>query len=139
MAETDNPIANFAQKALYLGMGLAAVAADNAARVAGRAGSRLFELRKQAQALVDELVERGAMSAEEARAYMDAMAANAHRANAHRKVQEGQTGGPRKISIDDIGDEEDEVGTAIELSEAARLRQQIAQLQAELDRIKGKS
>ncbi len=134
MAETDNPIANFAQKALYLGMGLAAVAADNAARVAGRAGSRLFELRKQAQALVDELVERGAMSAEEARAYMDAMAANAH-----RKVQEGQTGGPRKISIDDIGDEEDEVGTAIELSEAARLRQQIAQLQAELDRIKGKS
>ncbi len=133
MAETDNPIANFAQKALYLGMGLAAVAADNAAKVAGRAGSRLFELRKQAQALVDELVERGAMTAEEARAYMDAMAANAN-----RKVQEGQTGGPRKISIDDIGDEEDEAGTAIELSEAARLRQQIAQLQAELDRIKGK-
>ncbi|MFQ3614837.1 MAG: hypothetical protein SNJ68_14160 [Cyanobacteriota bacterium] len=135
MAETDNPIANFAQKALYLGMGLAAVAADNAAKVAGKAGSRLFELRKQAQTLVDELVERGAMSAEEARAFMDTIAANAN-----RKVEPGQSsGGPRKISIDDIGDEADEASTAIELSEAARLRQQIADLQAELDRIKGKS
>lgn len=132
MAETDNPIANFAQKALYLGMGLAAVAADNAAKVAGKAGTRLSELRKQAQTLVDELVERGAMSAEEARVFMDTMAANAN-----RKVEPGQ--GPRKISIDDIGDETDEASTAIELSEAARLRQQIADLQAELDRIKGKS
>ncbi|MCJ2542433.1 hypothetical protein [Thermostichus vulcanus] len=134
MAETDNPIANFAQKAFYLGMGLAAVAADNAAKVAGKAGSRLFELRKQAQALLDELVERGAMSAEEARAFMDTMAANAN-----RKGEPGQGSGPRRISIDDIGDEADEAGTAIELSEAARLRQQIAELQAELDRIKGKS
>ncbi|MFQ3585205.1 MAG: hypothetical protein SNJ85_09820 [Cyanobacteriota bacterium] len=135
MAETDNPIANFAQKAFYLGMGLAAVAADNAAKVAGKAGSRLFELRKQAQALLDELVERGAMSAEEARAFMDTMAANANR----RAEEPRQGSGPRRISIDDIGDEVDEAGTAIELSEAARLRQQIAELQAELDRIKGKS
>jgi hypothetical protein len=79
MAETDNPLANFAQKAFYFGMGLAAVVADNAAKVAGRANSRLLELRKQVQALVDELVERGAMTAEEARAYMDAIAANANR------------------------------------------------------------
>ncbi|MCF2970169.1 hypothetical protein L1047_03030 [Synechococcus sp. Nb3U1] len=134
MAETDNPIANFAQRALYLGMGLAAVAADNAAKVAGKAGTRLYELRKQAQTLVDELVERGAMSAEEARVFMDTLAANAN-----RKVEPGQTGGPRKINIDDIGDETDEASTAIELSEAARLRQQIADLQAELDRIKGRS
>ncbi|MGQ9838531.1 MAG: hypothetical protein ACUVRV_11375 [Cyanobacteriota bacterium] len=134
MAETNNPIANFAQRAFYLGMGLAAVAADNAAKVASKASSRLFELRKQAQALVDELVERGAMSAEEARAFMDSVAANAN-----RKAQEGRASGPRRISIDDIGNEADEAGTAIELSEAARLRQRIAELQAELDRIKGKS
>ncbi|MEN9201819.1 MAG: hypothetical protein Q6J46_10765 [Thermostichus sp. DG02_2_bins_29] len=134
MAETDNPIANFAQKALYLGMGLAAVAADNAAKVAGRASSRLFELRKQVQALVDELVERGAMSAEEARAFMDAMAINAN-----RRVEPRQAGGPRKINIDDISDEEEKAGNAIELSEAARLRRQIAELQAELDRIKKQS
>jgi uncharacterized small protein (DUF1192 family) len=35
-----------------------------------------------------------------------------------------------------MGDAEDKTGTALELSEAARLRQQIAELQAELDRIK---
>ncbi|MEN9230047.1 MAG: hypothetical protein Q6L68_04005 [Thermostichus sp. DG02_5_bins_236] len=134
MAETDNPINNLAQKAFYLGMGLAAVAADNAAKVAGKAGSRLFELRKQAQTLVDELVERGAMSAEEARAFMDTIAANAN-----RKVEPRQSGGPRRINIDDISDEEEKAGNAIELSEAARLRQQIIDLQAELDRIKGKS
>ncbi len=132
MSETDNPLASWAQKAFYFGMGLAAVAADNAAKVAGKAGSRLLELRKQAQALVDELVERGAMTAEEARAYMDAIAANAN-----RKGEERQTAaGPRKISIDDISDAEGEAGAAIELSEAARLRQKIAELQAELDRIK---
>ncbi len=131
MAETDNPLANFAQKALYFGIGLAAVVADNAAKVAGKASSRLLELRKQAQALVDELVERGAMNAEEARAYMDAIAANAN-----RKGGEKSASAPRKISIDDMGDAEDETGTALELSEAARLRQQIAELQAELDRIK---
>lgn len=133
MAETNNPIANFAKRAFYLGMGLAAVAADNAVKVASKAGNHLLELRKQAQALVDELVERGAMSAEEARAFMDALAAHAK-----RKAQEGQTGGPRRIRIDDISEEE-EGSTAIELSEAARLRRQIAELQAELDRIKGKS
>jgi polyhydroxyalkanoate synthesis regulator phasin len=115
-------------------MGLAAVAADNAAKVASKAGIRLMELRKQAQALVDELVERGAMTAEEARAYMDAIAANAN-----RKGEDRQTAGPRKITIDDISDTEGEAGTAIELSEAARLRQKIAELQAELDRLKGKS
>lgn len=134
MSETDNPLANWAQKAFYFGMGLAAVAADNAAKVASKAGIRLMELRKQAQALVDELVERGAMTAEEARAYMDAIAANANRKGEYR-----QTAGPRKITIDDISDTEGEAGTAIELSEAARLRQKIAELQAELDRLKGKS
>lgn len=134
MSETDNPLANWAQKAFYLGMGLAAVAADNAAKVASKAGIRLMELRKQAQALVDELVERGAMTAEEARAYMDAIAANAN-----RKGEDRQTAGPRKITIDDISNAEGEAGTAIELSEAARLRQKIAELQAELDRLKGKS
>ncbi len=131
MAETDNSLAKLAQKAFYFGMGLAAVVADNAAKVAGRAGNRLLELRKQLQALVDELVERGAMTAEEARAHMDTIAANVN-----RKREEKPAGGPRKISIDDMGDAEDETRIALELSEAARLRQQIAELQAELDRIK---
>lgn len=71
------------------------------------------------------------MTAEEARAYMDAIAANAN-----RKGEERQTAGPRRINIDDISDAEVEASTAIELSEAARLRQKIAELQAELDRIK---
>jgi polyhydroxyalkanoate synthesis regulator phasin len=131
MAEKDNPLANLAQKAFYFGMGLAALVADNVPKVAGNARDRLLELRRQLQALVDELVELGAMRAEEARAYMDAIAATVNRR------EEGKAaGGPRRITIEDMGEAEAEGSTAIELSEAARLRQQIAELQAELERIK---
>ena len=131
MAEKDNPLAHLAEKAFYFGMGLAALVADNAPKVAGSARDRLLELRKQVQALVDELVELGAMRAEEARAYMDAIAANA------KRKEEGEpASGPRKITIEDMGGTELKGSAAIELSEAARLRRQIAELQAELERIK---
>lgn len=52
------------QKALYLGVGLAAYAGE-------KAGGKLAELRTQAQKLADELVARGEMNTEEARRFVD--------------------------------------------------------------------
>ena len=48
------------QKAVYLGVGLASYAGE-------KAGTKLTELRAQAQKLADELVARGEMTTEEAR------------------------------------------------------------------------
>ncbi|NJL98996.1 MAG: hypothetical protein HC818_02405 [Synechococcaceae cyanobacterium RM1_1_27] len=128
-----NTLSNFARKAFYLGVGLAGAAADNAVRLVGRAGGQLGELQKQLQDVVDELVQRGAMSADEARAFMD------QNLKQGSPAQSGKTSGngPVKINIDDISDETTgDPSAAIELSEAARLRQEIEALQQELDRIK---
>ena len=54
------------QKAVYLGVGLASYAGE-------KAGSKLTELRTEAQKLADELVKRGEMSTEEARRFVDDM------------------------------------------------------------------
>ncbi|MDX2272676.1 MAG: hypothetical protein NW237_12135 [Cyanobacteriota bacterium] len=130
----ENPLTSFAQKALYLGMGIASLAADKATSLAAQLGG----LRKQAQGLVDELVERGAMSAEEARAYMDNLLAQAPaKPNQQTANDKASANGPRKITIDDMGDgDPDPEATALALTEAAHLRQKIDQLQAELNRIK---
>ena len=52
------------QKAVYLGVGLASYAGE-------KAGTKLTELRAQAQKLADELVARGEMTTEEARRMVD--------------------------------------------------------------------
>jgi polyhydroxyalkanoate synthesis regulator phasin len=132
--EVGKNLAEFAQKAFYFGMGLANMAADKAAAVANQAPTQLAELRKQAQQLVNELVERGAMNADEARTFMDTVV------NKKASSKEDAPSGPRPIRIDDIDETTDASGsessTALDLTEAARLRQQISELQAELDRLK---
>lgn len=54
------------QKAVYLGVGIASFAGE-------KAGEKLSELKVQAQKLADEMVERGEMSTEEARRFVDDM------------------------------------------------------------------
>ena len=54
------------QKAFYLGMGAASYAGE-------RAGSTLKDLREQTQTVVNELVERGELSAEEAQQLINKM------------------------------------------------------------------
>lgn len=134
--EVGKNLAEFAQKAFYFGMGLANMAADKAAAVANQAPTQLAELRKQAQQLVNELVERGAMNADEARTFMDTVVNK----RASAKEEGTSTSGPRPIRIDDIDEESEASGsessTALDLTEAARLRQQISELQSELDRLK---
>ncbi|MFN9647939.1 MAG: phasin-related domain-containing protein, partial [Pseudanabaena sp.] len=59
-----NPFGGIVQKAFYLGLGLATVAGE-------KAGETLNELRTQASKLADELVEKGEMTTEEARKFVD--------------------------------------------------------------------
>ena len=142
------------QKAFYLGMGVASVAAD-------RAGAELVELRKQAQKLADELVERGEMTTQDAREFVDnfvkqqmkqaeSAIADAKSENAGSQADNSQ---PRTIQIDEAStqivsaspstDIEDTDPLNSEESEATQttasqeaLRQEIDALKAELDRLR---
>ena len=152
------------QKAFYLGVGLASVAAD-------RASTEIADLRKQAQKLADELVERGEMTAQDAREFVDNFV--------KRQMEQGDLEGstinvesveedaPRNIQIDDDDSEispsgSSELSTPPQQTERSRsgttsskidtgsentsdastryseqLRQEINDLKAELDRLRG--
>ncbi len=110
------PISSIARKAFYLGMGLASLAGE-------KAGATLNELRQQASKLADELVERGEMTTEEARKFVEDLLAQAQGKSAKEPPKEPK---PRNIEILD-GDSEDEVDA---------LRRQLEALQAELERLK---
>jgi polyhydroxyalkanoate synthesis regulator phasin len=123
-------LSDLAQKAFYLGLGLASAAAD-------KASTQLAELRIQAQKVADELVERGEMTAEEARSFVDSMMRQGEQA--HKQGTSGgdpaaSGGGPRKINIDDVATPDG--SGQIELSEAGKLRREVADLQAELERLR---
>ncbi len=57
-------LSDLVQKAVYIGIGAASYAGE-------KAGGKLTELSGQLQKLADEMVERGEMTAEEARRYVD--------------------------------------------------------------------
>jgi len=94
-----NPFGGIVQKAFYLGLGLATVAGE-------KAGETLGELRTQASKLADELVERGEMTTEEARKFVDDLVKNSQ-----KPIGETQSGSTpnakdtrRTIAIDDEQD-----------------------------------
>jgi polyhydroxyalkanoate synthesis regulator phasin len=94
-----NPFGGIVQKAFYLGMGLATVASE-------KASSTLGELRTQASKLADELVERGEMTTEEARKFVDDMVRNAQKPlGEDQSSNPSQNDQPRAIAIDDEDDE----------------------------------
>ena len=137
------------QKAFYLGVGAASYAAE-------KAGTTLGELRVQAQKLADEMVARGEMTAEDAKRMVDDMVTRAQQADA------AQPNEPRRIEI--LTDDEPVApkpetsgGSAPEASAPGTtstpsqptpqpgapqsgavddLRQQVAKLQEELQRLK---
>ncbi|MEM6445105.1 MAG: hypothetical protein AAF704_00870 [Cyanobacteria bacterium P01_D01_bin.123] len=129
-------IGDIVQKAFYLGIGAASLAAD-------KAGTQLSDLRKQAQKLADEMVERGEMTADEAKTFVsDILKQNESKQAEAAEAAHSDTSGPRKIDIDDGADTnatsnspvaDDE---ALDLSPAARLRQEVSDLQAELERLR---
>lgn len=115
------------QKAFYLGVGIASYAGE-------KAGGKLSELRTQAQKLAEEMVERGEMTAEEARQAIDELVRQAQ-AQQPTTPPEPETPPrePRRIEI--LAEDESPADSAA-ATEAERLRQQLQDLQAELRRLK---
>lgn len=119
---------NLVQKAFYLGIGAASVAAE-------KAGSTLHDLREQAQSVADEMVQKGEMNSEEAKKFVNDMVKQAQqRVPAAKKPPEAKTEGvnePRRIEILD-----DEEPNSSQENEAEKLRQQLEELQQELKNLK---
>ncbi|MEO1133251.1 MAG: hypothetical protein AAFX40_11160 [Cyanobacteria bacterium J06639_1] len=132
-------IGDIVQKAFYLGIGAASLAAD-------KAGSQLGELRKQAQKLADEMVERGEMTADEAKGFVsEILKQNAAKQAAEAQAPSSPTPGdpppqqgPRPISIDDddAADTTADTSAALDVNHSDRLRQEVSDLQAELERLR---
>lgn len=111
------------KKAFYLGVGLVSYAGD-------KASSTIGELRQQAQKLADEMVERGEITAEEARKLVDEMLASAQQQVSPPKSPKKKTPSePRLIEIsdEDSSPEDDE--------NVNDLRNQVTELQKELRRL----
>ena len=108
------------QKAVYLGVGIAS----------------FKDLGTHAQKLVDTLVERGEMNAEEARRYVDELIREAQ--GEAIADGEGENKQPRRIEI--ITDEDDTLtkkadAPKAETEDVEQLRRQVEALQAELRRL----
>ena len=116
------------QKAVYLGVGLASYAGE-------KAGSKLTELRTEAQKLADELVKRGEMSTEEARRFVDDMVQQAQQ---QQPVEPAGNKKPAEPRLIEIVSEEEEVSPkdAKEVGGVDKLREQVQNLQDELRRLK---
>lgn len=122
------------QRAFYLGVGLASYAGE-------KTGATLAELRERAQKLADEMVERGEMSAEEARRFVEETMGRAMDPTANPAGDPADSGPkePRRIQIED--DEEDASPTASgpasgDDREVEQMRRQVADLEAELRRLR---
>ena len=120
------------QKAVYLGVGLAAYAGE-------KAGSKLSELRSQVQKLADEMVERGEMTTDEARRFVEDMMKQAQTSPSESDKSQKQTPSqPRRIEILEDGEVEssDSQTSATGGKQSVdNLRQQVLELQEELRRL----
>ncbi|MEM9087301.1 MAG: hypothetical protein AAGC93_01015 [Cyanobacteria bacterium P01_F01_bin.53] len=117
---------NLVQKAFYLGVGIASYAGE-------KAGGALGDLRGQAQKLVDELVERGELTAEEAQKMMNDMVARAEATAAAAEASnstEKPDDSPRQIQILD-----DSESMTAEERQAEALRKEVEALREELKKL----
>lgn len=118
-------LGDLVQKAVYLGIGVASYAGE-------KAGAKLGELRVQVQKLADEMVERGEMSAEDARRFVDDMVQRAQQQNPIASDTEpSRPAEPRKIEILDDEDPTPPAQTSVD-----EMRKQVEDLQEELRRLK---
>ncbi len=118
-----NPFGGIVQKAFYLGLGLATVAGE-------KAGETLGEIRTQAGKLADELVERGEMTTEEARKFVDDLVRNSQKPISESTPNPNGKDAPRTISIDDEDD-----NSSQNVSDVDALKDQVQALQDELKRL----
>ncbi|PZV17732.1 MAG: hypothetical protein DCF20_05025 [Pseudanabaena sp.] len=124
-----NPFGGIVQKAFYLGLGLATVASE-------KAGETIGELRTQASKLADELVERGEMTTDEARKFVDDLVRNAQKPIGESQNSANPSGKdtPRTISIDDEGDDDSNQANQT-ASDVDSLKSKVQSLQDELKRL----
>jgi polyhydroxyalkanoate synthesis regulator phasin len=117
------------QKAFYLGVGIASYATE-------KAGSTLGELQSQAQKLADEMVARGEITAEDAKKMVDEMVSRAQQQPPAQSSTsaDSQSGQPRRIEI--LSEDDPAIPVAPTDPPANELRDQIAKLQEELQRLK---
>ena len=130
-------MANFediAKKAFYMGVGFASYAQE-------KANDKVKDLTVQAQKLAEEMAQRGEMSTEEARKFVDDLVEQAQQGNVvGSNDNSANDKEPRRIEI------VDEEETASSTAQAAKtepnksgsddLRQQVQSLQEELRRLK---
>ncbi len=119
-----NPFGGIVQKAFYLGLGLATVAGE-------KAGETLGELRTQASKLADDLVDRGEMTSEEAKKFVDELIRNSQKPIGESPQNPSGKDAPRTISIDDEEDGDSEQSA----SGVDALKDQVQALQDELKRL----
>lgn len=110
------------KKAFYLGVGLVSLAGEKASGTIG-------ELRQQAQKLADEMVERGEITAEEARKLVDEMMAKAQQQVPPKSTKNTNPSEPRRIEIDDEDSPQEDD------KNVSNLRNQVTELQKELRRL----
>lgn len=119
-----NNFADLVQKAFYMGVGLASYAGE-------RATTTITELRQNAQKLADELVERGEMTTEEAKQFVEDIVNRAQQEQAKENAEKETRSEPRRIEI--LDDEEPESSSQSEKPEDIdHLRQEVERLQGEL-------
>ncbi|ELS32468.1 MULTISPECIES: phasin family protein [Pseudanabaena] len=121
-----NPFGGIVQKAFYLGLGLATVAGE-------KAGETLSELRTQAGKLADDLVERGEMTTEEAKKFVDDLVRNSQKPIGETQTSSSPSGkdAPRTIAIDD----EDSESSSPNTNNVDELKDRVQALQDELRRL----
>jgi len=117
-------LGDLVQKAVYLGIGVASYAGE-------KATAKLGELRSQFQSLADEMVERGEMTSEEARRFVDEMVSKAQQ-QAVEAPETPRPTEPRRIEI--VTD--DEEPAKADPSDVGQMRQQVMDLQEELKRLR---
>jgi polyhydroxyalkanoate synthesis regulator phasin len=133
-------LSDLVQKAVYLGIGVAAYAGE-------KAGSKLTELPAQLQKLADEFVDRGEMTTEEAKRFVDEMLQKAQQPPAS-PTPAPESPSPRRIPIDDdtpaaatpdpsqVASPPPATAAGSPIDPLTDMRQQVADLQAELRRLR---
>lgn len=121
-------LGDLVKKAFYLGVGVAASAAQSASE-------KLAELREQSQKLADEMVAKGEITTEEAKRLVDEMV---NRAQQQQPIESSNSNNPNTRSEPrpiEISSDED-LPVKAEGQNVDTLREQVMQLQEELRRLK---
>ena len=118
-------LGDLVKNAFYLGVGLAAHAGE-------KAGESLADLRERAQQLADEMVQKGEMSTEEARKFVNDMLQKAQKEKAATsKAADRSAQAPQEPRPIEIVDDEREKSQ----SDVDDMRRQVRDLEEELRRL----